>query len=189
MESLYVQNCCWHFTLLSLTSSFVSMPLLFRDAQPVFPFVARMFLTHSLMYPEIVSCVLTHRTTQQGKLRLSGNFVQSFFDILPLDAVFRGFASIFPIRVAFSIDLFIYLFLYLLIYLLDWYHVLCMERWGRCSSAPLLLCSCAPSPASSQKSVPVKELTHKVRKDTCLETNFKDFNMLKIFLKMNRQLL
>lgn len=42
-------------------------------------------------------------------------FCPKLFDILPLDVVFKGFASFFPIRVVFSVDL----FLYLLIYLLD----------------------------------------------------------------------
>lgn len=97
MESLYLQNCCWHFPLLSLTSSFVSMPLLFRDAQPVFPFVASMFLTHSLMYPMIVSCILTPRTTSAVEAMSVVKFCPELFDVLPPSGVFSLFCfQFFP---------------------------------------------------------------------------------------------
>lgn len=62
-------------------------------------------------------------------------FCPKLFDILPPHAVFGVFALIFPIRVAFSTDLFIYLFLYLLICILDWY--------------------CAFMPATDEKGAPV----------------------------------
>lgn len=45
----------------------------------------------------------------------------------------------------------------------------------------VLLWSSAPSQTPPRNLSLPKELTHKVRKDRCLEINFKDFNMLKIF--------
>lgn len=91
VELWHLLNCGRNFPLVSLTSSFVSMPLLSRDAQLVFSFVASMFLTQSLMYPMIASCTLTPCTTSAVEAVSVWKFWPKLFNVLSPNGVFIFF--------------------------------------------------------------------------------------------------